>query len=192
MAHPNDPRELEEARAIAGAKRGIEEAFAYLLNRYNRAVYDYCRRIVRGEDARDLAQETFVKAFLSIGSFDERRPFAPWLFSITHNLVVDYLRKKRVPTVAATVTDGEDDRQFEFPDRTRAPDELLARKEFGRTIENALYELEDKYREVLILRHREGFSYEEIARILGLPVGTVKVRIHRGREQMKQKLAGLV
>jgi RNA polymerase sigma-70 factor (ECF subfamily) len=160
----------------------------WLLNRYNVTIYNYCRRMVRGEDARDLAHETFVKAFLSIGSFDETKRFAPWLFRIAHNLVIDHLRKRRAPTYSLTVDDDGETREVEFADRSLAPDELISRKEIREAFDAAVDSLETEYKEVLVLRHREGFSYDEIAGILGLPIGTVKVRIHRGREKLKQKL----
>jgi len=178
----------EEALVIARAKRGDEDAYSWLLNRYNAAIYNYCRRMVRGEDARDLAHETFVKAFLSIESFDETKLFAPWLFRIAHNLVIDYLRKKRAPTCSLTVEDDGETRDVEFADRTLAPDELVSRKEIREAFSAALDSLETEYKEALVLRHVEGFSYDEIAGILKLPLGTVKVRIHRGRERLKQKL----
>ena len=178
----------EETSIIVRAKRGDEDAYAWLLNRYNVTIYNYCRRMVRGEDARDLAQETFVKAFLSIKSFDETKRFTPWLFRIAHNLVIDYLRKKRAPTYSLTVDDDGETRDVEFADRSLAPDELISRKEIREAFDAAIDSLETEYKEVLVLRHREGFSYDEIAGILSLPLGTVKVRIHRGREKLKQKL----
>ncbi|UCE27703.1 MAG: sigma-70 family RNA polymerase sigma factor [Candidatus Coatesbacteria bacterium] len=178
----------EEEAVVARAKRGDEDAYAWLLDRYNAAIYTYCRRLVRGEDARDLAQETFVKAFLSIGTFDETKRFAPWLYRIAHNLVIDYLRKKRAPTYSLTIEDDGEAREFEFADRTLAPEELVSRKEIREAFNAALESLETEYKEVLVLRHVEGFSYDEIAGILGLPLGTVKVRIHRGRQRLKQKL----
>lgn len=177
-----------EKVVIAQAKLGEEDAYAWLLARYNGAIYNYCRRMVRGEDARDLAQETFVKAFLSIEKFDEGKRFSPWLFRIAHNLVIDYLRKKRAAIYSVTVTDGGETREIDFADGSKAPDELFSRKEIREAFDAALDSLDADYKEVLILRHREGLSYEEIANVLGLPLGTVKARIHRGREKLKQKL----
>jgi RNA polymerase sigma-70 factor (ECF subfamily) len=182
----------DEKTAVSRAKNGDEAAYSWLLTRYNSAIYDYCRRMIRGEDARDLAQEAFVKAFLSIESFDEKKRFAPWLFRIAHNLIIDYLRKKRAPTYSMTVTDETEAYDIDFEDISGAPDELLHRKEIRTAFDTALESLDSEFKEVLILRHREGFAYDEIARALELPLGTVKARIHRGREKLKQKLSPFV
>jgi RNA polymerase sigma-70 factor (ECF subfamily) len=190
MTFSNETRDdtAYEKVVIAQAKLGEDDAYAWLLARYKGAIYDYCRRMVRGEDARDLAQETFVKAFLSIKKFDERKRFSPWLFRIAHNLVIDYLRKKRAVIYSMTVTNDSETREIDFADGSKMPDELLSRKEIREAFDAALNSLDADYKEVLILRHREGLSYDEIANALGLPLGTVKARIHRGREKLKQKL----
>jgi RNA polymerase sigma-70 factor (ECF subfamily) len=182
----------DEKTAITQAKSGNGDAYTWLLTRYNSAIYDYCRRMIRGEDARDLAQETFVKAFLSIKNFDESKRFAPWLFRIAHNLVIDYMRKKRAPTYSLTVSDEGETREIDFADGSKTPDELLHRKEIHEAFNAALESLDAEYKEVLVLRHREGFSYDDIAVALGLPLGTVKTRIRRGREKLKQKLRPFV
>lgn len=182
----------DEKTAITRAKNGDEAGYSWLLTHYNSAIHDYCRRIIRGEDARDLAQEAFVKAFLSIETFDEKKRFAPWLFRIAHNLIIDYLRKKRVPTYSMTVAGETETYDIDFGDVSVAPDELLHRKEIRTAFDTALESLDAEFKEVLILRHREGFSYNEIARVLELPLGTVKARIHRGREKLKQKLIPFV
>jgi RNA polymerase sigma-70 factor (ECF subfamily) len=139
--------------------------------------------------AADLAQETFIKAFLSIDSFDETKRFSPWLYRIAHNLCVDYLRKKRLPTEALHYesADGEEV-QVDIADRTAAPDALLERKEIRANFESALGGLDEIYREPLVLRHQEQLSYQEISDILEMPIGTVKARIHRGRGLLKEKL----
>ena len=113
---------------------------------------------------------------------------------IAHNHCLDWLRKKRVPTVPLVWEDeeGRGLREADAPDRTLAPDELVERLEVRQAVDDALAELPATYRGALIMRHREGMSYAEIAEALQMPLGTVKARIHRGREKLQQKLAKYV
>ncbi|MCP4229755.1 MAG: sigma-70 family RNA polymerase sigma factor [bacterium] len=190
MAAETDSERLQEIELIRRARRGEEAAFSALLGNYNTAMLNYCHRLVGSRDlAADLAQETFIKAFLSIDKFDESKKFSPWIYRIAHNLCVDYLRKKRLPTEAMHYegTDG-DEVLVDIADSTAAPDALLERKEVNEHFEEALAALDGLYREPLVLRHQEQLSYQDISETLDIPIGTVKARIHRGRGLLKEKL----
>ncbi len=177
------------------AAAGDETSFEDLVNKYSRRILDYCRRLVGDATvAEDLAQETFVKFYLGLSGFDPYKRVSPYLYRIAHNHCLDWLRKKRVPTVPLVWEDeeGRGLREADVPDRTLAPDELVERLEVRQVIDDALAALPPTYRGALIMRHREGMSYEEIAEALEMPLGTVKARIHRGREKLQQKLAKYV
>lgn len=177
------------------AAAGDEASFEDLVNKYSRRILDYCRRLVGDATvAEDLAQETFVKFYLGLSGFDPSKRVSPYLYRIAHNHCLDWLRKKRVPTVPLVWEDeeGRGLREADAPDRTLAPDELVERLEVRQAIDDALAALPPTYRGALIMRHREGMSYEEIAEALEMPLGTVKARIHRGREKLQQKLAKYV
>ncbi len=188
--------ESEAESALARrAAAGDEAAFEDLVAKYSRPILDYCRRLVGNVTAaEDLAQETFVKFYLGLPAFDPSRAVSPFLYRIAHNHCLDWLRKRKVPTVPLFWPDeeGAGFREADAPDLTLAPDELVERAEVREAVDEALASLPPTYRGALIMRHREGMSYEEIAEALELPLGTVKARIHRGREKLQQKLAKYV
>ncbi len=142
------------------------------------------------EDARDLAQEVFVRAFRSLHCYDDSRPFSSWIFKITSNLCIDYYRKKRLSTVSIHDTFEDDDRRprFELVDEQPLPDEAFAGKSRGQHLETLLRSLPTRYRVVVLLRHKADLSYEEIAEELGIPLGTVKARLHRAHRLLRTKL----
>lgn len=176
------------------AAAGDEVAFEALVKKFGGPLLNYCRRMVGDATvAEDLAQETFVKFYLGLPGFDPSRPVSPFLYRIAHNHCLDWLRKKKVPTVALVWEDEDGEaRVADAPDSSLAPDKLLERREVWQAVDEALASLPPVYRSALIMRHREGLSYEEIAAALDMPLGTVKARIHRGREKLQQKLARFV
>jgi RNA polymerase sigma-70 factor (ECF subfamily) len=193
-AVPANEADADSALARRAAA-GDEASFEELVNKYSRRILDYCRRLVGDATvAEDLAQETFVKFYLGLSGFDPSKPVSPYLYRIAHNHCLDWLRKKRVPTVPLVWEDegGRGLREADAPDRTLAPDELVERLEVHQAVDEALASLPPTYRGALIMRHREGMSYEEIAEALQMPLGTVKARIHRGRDKLQQKLAKYV
>lgn len=194
MAGDNDKDRYRDLELVRRAKRGDEDAYTALLNLYNSAILNYCYRLISDPElAQDLAQETFIKAFFSLDSFDESKKFSPWLYRIAHNLCVDYLRKKRLPTEAMYYEDSSGDEvSVDIADVSITPEALLERKEINEYFQSALSEVPPIYRDPLILRHQEDLSYQEISDILDIPVGTVKARIHRGRGMLKEKLRGFV
>jgi RNA polymerase sigma factor (sigma-70 family) len=196
MAAATSANEADADSALAQrAAAGDEASFEDLVNKYSRRILDYCRRLVGDATvAEDLAQETFVKFYLGLSGFDPSKPVSPYLYRIAHNHCLDWLRKKRVPTVPLVWQDeeGRGLREADAPDRTLAPDELVERLEVRQAVDEALASLPPTYRGALIMRHREGMSYAEIAEALDMPLGTVKARIHRGREKLQQTLTKYV
>ena len=183
----------EDIQLVARARAGDERAFRALLEKYERAVFSICLRMVRNRDeATDLAQESFIKVFASLDRYNPDYAFSSWLFKITSNLCIDNLRKRRITTFAmdepVESEKGEFTRQYVSPDP--APDETLSRNEKMQKLEKGIAALPEHYRIMLVLRHQEDLSYEEIADSLAIPLGTVKARIHRAREMLKTILEG--
>lgn len=178
----------EDVQLVARARAGEERAFRALLEKYERAVFTICLRMVRNrEEATDLAQESFIRVFSSLDRYNPAYAFSSWLFKITSNLCIDYLRKRRVATFAMDEpVDGErGEIQRQYPSSDPTPEEELVRDEKLRRLDAAIARLPEHYRIMLILRHQEDLSYEEIADTLSIPLGTVKARIHRAREMLK-------
>jgi RNA polymerase sigma-70 factor (ECF subfamily) len=181
----------EDIQLIARARSGDERAFRTLLDKYERPVFSICMRMVRNRDeATDLAQEAFIKVFSMLDRYNPAYAFSSWLFKITSNLCIDYIRKRRIETYPMDdPIDGEKGeivRQYESDEPD--PSAVLDRKEKMARLNEAIEELPEHYRIMLILRHQENLSYEEIASTLEIPLGTVKARIHRAREMLRGKL----
>ena len=181
----------EDIQLVARARSGDERAFRALLEKYERAVFSICLRMVRNRDeATDLAQESFIKTFGSLDRYNPAFAFSSWLFKITSNLCIDHLRKRRISTLPMDAPidgeNGEIQRQYVAPDPT--PDETFSRNEKMQKLDAGIAALPEHYRIMLVLRHQEDMSYEEIADSLSIPLGTVKARIHRAREMLKSIL----
>lgn len=183
---------------IRFARSGSEKAYRELLGRYERPVFSLVYRMVRDRElAEDIAQETFVKVFNRIDSYNPKYKFSSWIFKIASNLAIDTMRKKSLPTVSLdgspnARTDDEVERtRIAVASTDEGPDELLEAKELGEEIEEAIGELRPEYRTAVILRHVEGRPYEEIAEIMEVPLGTVKTYIHRARGELRESLAHL-
>jgi RNA polymerase sigma-70 factor (ECF subfamily) len=171
--------ELDLARR---ARRGDAAAFDQLVLRFHRPVLRFCWRLLRSAEAEDLAQDTFVRAFVHFERFDPERPVLPWLIAIARRLCLDVLRRRKV-TVALEAMPPSD-QKLPSPER-----EASAREEL-RHLDRALDELGEGPREAIILFHIEQMSYRDIAAALEVPVGTVMTWLHRGRAQLKVALGG--
>jgi len=179
---------------IKKALAGKETAYKLLLNKHKDAIFRLIVKIVHNqEEAKDLVQETFMKAFGSLSSYKSQYRFTTWLYKIAANNCIDFLRKKRLNSLSLDqplqTKDGEV--KIELADWTYNPEKDLASRQKSLSIDAAIDLLPSKYREVIIFRHKQDKSYEEIAEILGIPVGTVKARIFRARELLKKKLKSL-
>lgn len=181
----------DDALVVARCLQGYEPAYAELLSRYRGRVYGLALRMLQNDsDAQDVAQEAFVKAFNSLASFDTTKPFGAWISKITANLCIDTYRRRRLQFVSIDAPldseKGERTREFEDPRPDPAMDLQAAEEE--ERVDALLNALPDKYRTVVVLRHKQDLAYEEIAEILGIPLGTVKARLHRAHNLLKRKL----
>jgi RNA polymerase sigma factor (sigma-70 family) len=170
-------------RCLKGDEKGFEE----LLCKYRRSVFSICLRMVRNRStAEDIAQEVFIKVFSALNRYDPTYPFASWLNRITSNLCIDHLRRERERTVSLDQPIGGNDGDLLIQLATSAagPDRQMESKEMMAILEDALGALPEHYRIIVILRHQEQLSYEEISNTLGIPLGTVKARIHRARNMI--------
>jgi len=179
---------------VAKAQRGDAAAFGELVNRHQDAVFNgICRMVGQREDAEDLAQEVFVKAFRSIARFEGRSSFYTWVYSIAVNVVISHRRKLGARRHQSTFSlDGGDGRPLDVADQTATPDVASQHHELGERIEQAIGQLDDEHRDIVVLRDIEGFDYETIGDMLGCPQGTVKSRLHRARLALREMLKDLV
>jgi RNA polymerase sigma-70 factor (ECF subfamily) len=147
----------------------------------------------RYEDAHDLAQEIFVKVYVALDRYDPKYQFSTWLFRIAQNSAIDALRKKTVNEVSIAPKQGEDDtKEREFADTGVSPYRALNNKQLADAIDSAVKNLPSDYRELIQLRHFAELSYEEIASMKKLPLGTVKNKLFRARNLLKVELEGFV
>lgn len=181
------------------AAEGRQKAFRELLNRYEKPVFSLVYRMVRDRAlAEDLAQEAFIRAFNAIGSYNPSYKFSSWIFKIAHNLTIDHLRRKRLNTISIhgsphALTEEEQARTRPILESDlERPDAYVENMELGSQIEAAIGQLRPQYRTATLLRHVEGYSYQEIAEIMDVPLGTVKTYIHRARLELKEALGHLL
>lgn len=195
---PEERREhsrIEDRELIANAIAGRQDAYKRLMSKYHKAIYHLIIRMVgNNEDVEDLTQEAFIKAFNSLSSFNDEFAFSTWLYKIATNNCIDYLRKRKLKTFSIDrplhAEDG--DQQYEIPDDSHIPDSGILQNQQTNTIQHAIEQLPEKYRVVIVMRHQEEKSYEEIAEELDLPLGTVKAHIFRAREMLYRSLRGRV
>jgi RNA polymerase sigma-70 factor (ECF subfamily) len=183
---------------VALARAGEEPAYRELIRRYERPIFSLLYRMVRDRElAEDLAQETFVKALNAIESYRPEFKFSSWIFKIANNAAIDHLRRRELDTLSlegsphAETPDAIEATALQIGARQESPLDAVEARELGGQIEAAIARLRPEYRSCILLRHVEGRAYEEIAEILGLPLGTVKTYIHRARNELRQALAHL-
>ena len=178
---------MDEKALIGQILAGDKDAFAQLVQTYQKPVYNLCLRMVSNpSDAEDLAQEAFVKAWRGLRFYKHEAAFSTWLYRLTSNVCIDFLRKqKRQNTISLT---DEDEQELEIPDAEPMPEELLLHREKQQAVSEAMAQLEEEYRLALTLRVVDDLTYEQIAEVLGIKVGTVKSRIARAREQLRKNL----
>ncbi len=162
------------------------EIFAELVERHKGAVFRTLARLLgRNEDLEDLAQEVFLRVFRGFGHFRGDAKFSTWLYRIVLNVVNDELRRRRQWRQAVSIDDPEARWEDRLPHPAPDPDETLDRDRFLESLRAAMSELSLRERAILALYYQEGKSYEDIAAILDLPMGTVKTQLHRAREKLK-------
>ena len=182
---------LADEDLVALVLRGREDLYANLVRRYQRKLMAHVIRMVRNrEDALEIVQDAFVKAYQHLARYDRKYRFSTWIYSIASNTAIDHLRRKRISTVSLDepmqFDDGEVAREPEGPARTA--EEIHEGREMLELVEDAIGQLPENYRELLLLRHPGNRSYEEIANMTKLPLGTVKNRIFRARAKLREML----
>ena len=181
----------QEYLIVQQVLKGDTNAFEELVLEYEKKVYNVALRILgNSEDAADMTQEAFIKAYNSLPGFRGDSKFSVWLTRIVSNLCLDFLRSRsRRPTVSLSVEDdGGDDVQLDVADVSQSPELLLERSLTRESVRRGLKALPEDYRQILLLREIQGLSYDEIADALNIEVGTVKSRIFRGRKKLCEYL----
>lgn len=181
----------EDMVLIDEALAGNQNSYAKLMKKYQPMITHLIYRMIsKKEDVEDLTQEAFIKAFNSLANFDKQFAFSTWLFKIATNNAIDYLRKKKLYTfsIDKKIEADDSDYSFEIPDHENKPDSNVMDKQLRVILDEAIESLPPKYKDVIVLRHKKEKEYEEIAKELNLPLGTVKAHIFRGRELLNKYL----
>jgi len=175
--------QVSDVEMIRNCQRGDVSGFRTLVDRYKDRVYTTSLRIVGNvQDAEDIAQEAFIAAYKSIGSFDINRKFMPWLLKIATNLSIDHLRRKQPKAVPLDSPEVAEIQWNEYPL------EIAETSELCQLTEQLVTQLPAKYRAAVSLYYTEELTYSEVADALDIPVGTVKTYLHRSREMLKKRL----
>lgn len=181
----------EDHELIRNALAGEQDSYTKLMKKYHDPVFSLVFKIIHDkEEIEDLVQETFIKAFSSLKSFNENYSFSTWIFKIASNNCIDFMRKKKLKTLSINVTLEQEDGEttIEIPDTTYETDRNIIDEQRRRIIQEAINSLPEKYRVVIQMRHQEEKNYDEISEILCMPIGTVKAHIFRAREMLNKYL----
>jgi len=183
--------EFVEKRLIERARRDDREAFAELVEMYKDKIYQLAFRMTGNrQEAEDIAQETFLRVYANLHSYDINLKFSTWIYRIATNLCIDRGRKKKADFSLDEEVAGSEglDWHSRLPSKEKSPAEKVVIRELQETVQSALSQLAPKYRSIMILRYIEDLSLQEISEALQLPITTIKTRIHRGREALRGKL----
>ncbi len=179
---------------IKQVKKGDQNAFAEIVDIYKDKIYQLCYRMLgNSHEAEDIAQEAFIRAYVNINSYDMDKKFSTWLYRIATNLTIDRIRKKKPDYyLDAEVTGTEGLTMYsQVAADVALPEDQVETMELQEMIQKEILKLPDKYRSVIVLKYIDELSLIEISEILNLPIGTVKTRIHRGREALRKQLRHL-
>src|SRR2546425_4546462 len=183
------PGALADGELVTSALSGREACFEELVRRYQRPIAAYVYRMVGNYDAAlDLTQEVFIKVYNSLARYRSEFKFSTWIYKIAHNSAIDHLRRHAVRDQALTSGIDSERRELAIESRRLTPEQESEREERRSEIESVVRLLPSTYRELIVLRHSHDLSYDEIAEVTGLPLGTVKNRLFRAREAMRDHL----
>ena len=178
---------MTEQELIQAARQGDEVAFEALVRAYEKKVYCLALRMCgSGDDAFEIAQDAFLSAWRGLGSFRGESSFSTWLYRLTSNAAVDFLRRRRRQGESLSLDD--EDSYYEAPDPAPGPQQRAESRELRQALAQGLAALSPEHRQVLLLRELQGLSYEEIAAALALDLDTVKSRIARARDRLRKYL----
>ena len=180
-------KNLTDVELIAKAIRGREDGFEELVRRYQRPITAYVYRMLNDyESSLDVTQEVFIKVYNSLDKYSSDYKFSTWLYRIAHNAAIDYMRRNSA-NLQSLETETEDGAyQLQLESSLPSPEQMQERNEWKSEIEAVVKCLPAVYRELILLRHAQDLSYDEIAEITQLPLGTVKNRLFRAREMMRE------
>jgi len=181
----------QESLFVLRLKANEDAAYDELVRTYNASIFHVAYRMLGDTaEASDVVQEIFIKVFRNIGSFKGEAALKTWIFRIALSEILNRLRwwKSRHRSSTVSLDDSQNGQEHYVPDSGPSPEEMLASKERDMAIQEALVKLSSEHRSIIVLRDIEGFSYTEIADILGISMGTVKSRLARGREDLKKSL----
>jgi len=180
-------RVLTDGELIVSAVEGRQEPFEELVRRYQRPITGYVFRIVGNYEASlDVTQEVFIKVYRSLSKYSSEYKFSTWLYRIAHNAAVDHLRRNPQSQQSIESETAEGTFELQLESRNATPDQEHERSEWRLEIEQVVELLPAAYKELIVLRHGNDMSYEEIAQVTSLPLGTVKNRLFRAREMMRE------
>jgi RNA polymerase sigma-70 factor (ECF subfamily) len=194
MAVTGKTEKLADERLVELALDGDEDAYGALVQRYQRRLTAFLGQLVGDiELARELSQEAFIRAWSALARFDPRYRFSTWLFRIAHNLGIDHLRRRRLQTVGLYRTDSDGD-EVEVVVAALDKDPLghLENRALAEELHQVIDNLRPEYRELVLLRHFGGLSYQEIAEFKDMPLGTVKNKLFRAHSVLRRALAAFV
>ncbi len=176
---------------VAAILEGDRERFGDLVERYQGRLVNYLFRLLRNlDEAHELAQEVFLKVYQVLDRYDPQYKFSTWLFRVAQNAAIDQIRRRRLKLVSLQQEDAEGEaRDWDLPSPERSPYGHLRNRERGEALQEAIDALPWEYRELILLRHMGELPYEEIARLKRMPLGTVKNKLFRGRQMLKERLA---
>ncbi len=185
---------MDDLKIIESCLLGNTQMFSQLIDKYKNMVYNLAYRMSNNnpQEAEDISQEAFLRAYQSLARFNPAYKFSTWLYQITLNIIRDRFKKKELNSISLDAPTKTADAEEFYPqpvDLTTNPEEIITRREDSQKILQAIHSLPLKYREVIILRHLQDLSYTEIGNILKLSPGTVKARLYRAREQLKKILS---
>lgn len=178
-------------KRIKQVLKGDQNAYAEIVELYKDKVFQLCFRMLGNRhEAEDMAQEAFIRAYVNIASFNINLKFSTWLYRIATNLCIDRIRKKKPDYYLDAEVSGTDGLTMysQIPASTTLPEDEVESIELQEIIQREITKLPEKYRSVIVLKYIEELSLNEISEILDMPLGTVKTRIHRGREALRHQL----
>ena len=179
---------------INEVQKGDHNAFGEIVEIYKDRIYQLCYRMLgNAHEAEDIAQEAFIRAYVNIERYNINRKFSTWLYRIATNLCIDRIRKKKPDYFLDAEVAGTDGLNLysQVKSKEMSPDEKVAKMELQEIIQMEILKLPEKYRSVILLKYIEELSLKEISEVLDLPIGTVKTRIHRGREALRKQLRNI-
>ena len=180
-------RDLSDLELISSAIEGGEDSFEALVKRYQRPIAGYVFRMLGDYEASlDVSQEVFIKVYNSLSRYSSEYKFSTWIYRIAHNAAIDHMRRNAVNPQSLEAENSDGTYQLQIECSKPTPEQDRERSEWRTEIENVVKRLPAAYRELILLRHSQDLSYDEIATVTGLPLGTVKNRLFRAREMMRE------